>query len=72
MLATGKARALGKAVEFVSEAVAQALGEDEREVALLAFRCLLGAADATGGGALLSVQLNKCTKTVIGFLSTFR
>jgi hypothetical protein len=31
MLATGKARALGKAVEFVSEDVAQALGEDEQE-----------------------------------------
>jgi hypothetical protein len=72
MLATEKACALGKVVEFVREDVAQALGEDERELVLLAFRCLLGAADATDGGALLSVQSNKCTKTVIGLLSTFR
>ena len=67
MLATEKARALGKAVEFVKEDVAQAPGEDEREVTLLAFRYLLGAVDATSDEALLSVQLNKCTKIVRGF-----
>jgi hypothetical protein len=56
MFATEKACALGKAVEFVREDAVQTLDEHEREVALLACQSLLGAAEATGGGALLLVQ----------------
>jgi len=44
-----RADLLGHTVDLIIEYVAEALGEDERENEILVFRCVLGAADGTGG-----------------------